>query len=901
MTTVYDPWGGFQTKTWARKRAPKLNGYCYLQYLRPKYRWAACCALRFERNPTAAQVWGLRKWFHNYVDHYEITQTTPQLVHLRRHDTANTGYFDRTFSLKIGRVGSEASYPEPRPSNIKLRHIRSNDPTFPEGEVVIGTTTRHDQLTNEEEQILSQILHTTTLDSWRDHEIDKGITEFLSEFYSTPYFEEKQRYQEDEPIRMYLQRHLENHEWMVPATASLTREHRQRAAISTLVAHQALLTQFGQWQECVEALRLEQQERQDAEKETFRIRRESTENAQTVVTQRQQITQHQHTIALRTTERNDAITSLNNIRARKEEMDTWMQDKLHSPFTKESIEGYLKQYISGFTDIDPEPLDFRQVQGVLSTVREEFSDIRAELDQYQIEIGRAFPTEQILDIHDVANEIQRIRARADQTPLWALISDHPQRKRPTTPKDLANQIMTHYMNKFLRIWDAIPLSARQASGSISPVSNINEAISRLSSGVNRLSADYSSLEQNMATTAQEAINHIWGLIPDNNKLNNDGTPMQPTADNIASIINDLNNALGCDHPHQLDIAIGQNVSLPDREWATMINHVRNQNMNPPGPPPQGPLPAPPGGPPAPPVVAPIVPAPVPQWKPLGLLPTFDGNSENLRMWKASARNYATLNQNAPGDQFAAMVFASLEGPAAVWATQTTGNRYSRAGGAPLNAQLTLEGILLALDQEFSDASMEQAYKNKLHTLQQKWNTPMTEHIEKFRRYVINAGKDVNEEEERFIGSCYWDVRQMLENHKLLEKARGNIMTFSEIIHWAQIYHAQKAGHRKEPTSRGGNTTPRNASTPQTSNTPTQAKWKPDCNHPNWQNCPQILKGYLGRAGTPERDWKEQQLRAQGICVKCRGELQPNEPGYVANKPPVPTAWPQGMQQPVRGQ
>lgn len=875
MNAAYDPWGGFQTKTWARKRAPKLNGYCYLQYLRPKFRWAACCALRFERNPTAAQVWGLRKWFHNFVDHYEITQTTPQLVHLLRHDTANIGYFDRTFSLKIGRIGSEASYPEPRPTNIKLRHIRNNDPTFPEGEVVIGTITRHDQLTNEEEQILSQILHTTTLDTWRDHEIDKGVSEFLSEFYSTPYFEEKQRYHENEPIRMYLQRHLENHEWMVPATASLTRRHRQRAAISTLVAHQALLTQFGQWQECLEALRTEQQERQDAEKETFRIRRESTENAQTVITQRKQIEQHQHTISLRTTERNDAISTKNNLSNLLENLKKDMAATINQ----------RDRYAQKSHDLEVAHDGFKNFfAGMDNMLRKHFPHVRDDSNEFY------------WAIQDLDHAISILEGKGNQTPLWALISDHPQRERPTTPKDLANQIMTHYMNKFLRIWDAIPLSARQATGSMSPVSNINEAISRLSSGVNRLSADYSSLQQNMATTAQDAVNHIWGLIPDNNKLNNDGTPMQPTADNIASIINDLNNALGCDHPHQLDIAIGQNVPLPDREWGTMITHVRNQNMNPPGPPPQGPLPAPPVAPPAP-AVAPVA----PQWKPLGILPMFDGNSENLRMWKASARNYATLNQNAPGEQFAAMVFASLEGPAAVWATQTTGRRYSHIGGAPLNAQLTLEGILQALDQEFSDASMEQSYKNKLHTLQQKWNTSMTDHIEKFRRYVINAGKDVNEEKERFVGSCYWDVRQMLENHILLEKAKGNDMAFNEIIYWAQIYHSQKAGHRKEPAPRSGSTAPRNASTPQQANTPAQGKWKPDCNHPNWQNCPQILKGYLGRAGTPERDWKEQQLRAQGICVKCRGELQPGEPGYVANKPPVPTAWPQGMQQPVRGQ
>jgi hypothetical protein len=925
----------FNSRTWCRKRAPKLNGYCYLKLFKSKYRYQAVNALQLE--PDAAKVWKYRSWFHNHLDKFEFVQTARKLYHIVQHAGYNVGYFDKTFSLKMGRIAGEPRVSwghlyEP-PARWTRNHVLLLQPSTPEP-------------TQDELELCLQSLTTGQPNNIPNHQgfNEETFNKYMLDFFKSSFFTSVTR------ASFNLPQIVENlhqlNDWYVPVDATLTQQQRQGAARRLALSlhmlfetQKTFINQYKLTQSVKQDLEGALEARDNAENERKRIKRESDQTLATLAEEKARAeTQRDDALASdrATTQRlesaqrelqNSALRAAEDLREQIKRTNTLRAEDLKNLLRVQMIpdEDYatiLSKWgtglLAGLIDIEKDILTINEFETIIRDSKEQLNDLQTEQSIWEDIISRNFPELTSIDMIEIEVLIQRLKRRSDQNPFWELLRVPPSRRRPMdTSQLMANEINTRFMEILGEIWAAVPPDFQEPRTG-SPATHIKEGIARLQNKINLLTSSYNRLttscndpthqNSNMATQ-EHTLQTLWNRIPAIWRTNDAGEEIPFSQENLETALDGLPTAAPgaapCNHVQEMDGAIRDHAGPENRmNWLVMLNHV-NRHCNPQ----DFERPNPNGEPPsraASPALSHMSIAtsqqqdPVPQqraWKKFeGTLPEFDGNSEEWPMWKARLRNFWVLNKGCPGDEFAAYVFTKLSGSAAVWATQTDPVRFSMVGNAPLTAHVTMERIIDDMEREFADATLEKRARARLHTIQQKAETPMTQHVATFRDLVVKAGRSTNSDYiiERFIGSCYWDVRNDLEDLTITKKRLGEPFPFAEVVEWAQVKDSQYSRHRAK---KNDNERPRKDA-PAESNYGTS--WAPpaECaNHTDRNGCPQHLKGSLGDRESTGGAYKRAAILELGRCLTCRGVKQPGEQGYVANPPTPAAAWPENTPMP----
>lgn len=917
MTFDFDPWRNHRSKTWARKKAFKLNGYCYLQYIKPSRRWDALCSLRFEQNPTASRVWGLRKWFHNFLDHYEITRTTKHLVHLKRHDQPNHGYFDHVFSLNLGHIGSTS----PDPNSLMWHHTWEPPRNWSRTHVIIlvpkTSEDKQERPSHQQMEYVAQsFLRPIEGLPPRPHPTDETFYEYMSSIFTSPFVEN--RLQQGGDLKEYIDKLLEENQWWVPTTATLTRAQRQGVIRRLGMALQSTYELGSMLPKALRNYEEKVQEISTLENENKRIRRESTDATSQLVAERAAHEAAKETITLRTEELNLVKQHLaDEIRSRDyalEREDAWM-----NAVTKAIGELPTHAY----------PASILEATNRLLEMSEQKTYLKAHVDFLDSEFARLLPDlrdpshEFNWDWSKVSQHILELRQRADPSPYWDLLMTPPAQRTPHTPQEIANHIRTRVLEMLGTIWAELP--ADVISTPASPVTNIKESISRLKNKINRLSTSFTQLSNqqqqspNMSQTGEppvppndrtQAFHEVWFSLPAWMRQNEAGEEVGYTHDRLLTAINAIPDR--CQHPAQLHAATtGHHDRMPENPtWDQMITHVRSHCS-----PPEEPddhmsvvsahtaashhshAPS----------VA-VAAAPVWGGKFHGQLSEFNGDVEQFHEWSEELKNYATLNYDAPGRRFAALVITRLQGSARNWANEARTDRFSMVGGAPATAEETANAFVNAMWEEFADEGQQDRAATALRFLKQDTSKSMSEHINKFRDLTIKARIATNNPVvvEMFIGTLHFDVRQRVHEKRRdarrltapyqITDAYSDAQYYETLVKPEREYKARQK-HNEGKKGQGLAVADTKASPAEASGG--RSNWRPDCNHEDIEGCPRALQGYLGERGTDIGEWKRNWLAQIGRCLKCRGKLAPGEQGYVATPPTVP-ALPQGLEQPRRG-
>lgn len=918
MTFDFDPWRNYRSKTWARKKAFKLNGYCYLQYVKPAYRWEALCSLHFEQNPSASKVWGLRKWFHDFMDHYEITRTSKNLVHLKRHNQPNHGYFTRTFCFSLGRIGSDQ--PELQWEHIwepsdnwgakHLVYLRTKKGDAPPEHHAVANRSFWQTLPNE-----PAFPHINESATKRGN--DETFHQWIRDYLTSPFT--NQPWPEGLPLKEHIRNLAFQEDWLVPAQASLTRPQRQGAFRRVLISTHMFYTSLDKIITALQTIKEAEEKISELENSNKRIRRESTDATSQLVAERAAHEAAKETLLLRTEELNLVQQHLSDeIRSRDyalEREDAWM-----NAVSKAIGELPTHAY----------PASIIEATNRLVEMSEQKTYLKAHVDFLDTEFARLLPDlrdpshEFNWDWSKVSQHIVELRQRADPTPYWDLIMVPPAERTPHTPEEIANRIRTRVLEMLGTIWAELP--ADVIAPPASPVTNIKESISRLKNKIKRLSTSFTQLSNqqqqppNMSQTGEppippndrtQAFHEVWFSLPEWMRQNEAGEEVGYTHDRLLTAINAIPDR--CQHPAQLHAATtGHHDRMPENPtWDQMITHVRSHCS-----PPEEPddhmsvvsahtaashhshAPS----------TVPAAAAPTWGGKFHGQLSEFDGDVEKFHEWSQELKNYATLNFDAPGRRFAALVITRLQGSARNWANEARTDRFSMVGGAPATAEETANAFVNAMWEEFADEGQQDRAAIALRFLKQDTSKTMSDHINKFRDLTIKARIATNNPVvvEMFIGTLHFDVRQRVHEKRRDARRLTAPYQITDAYSDAQYYETLVKPEREYKARQKHNEGPKKQAPAVSNNkaSPAEASggrsnWRPDCNHEDIEGCPRALQGYLGERGTDIGEWKRNWLAQIGRCLKCRGKLAPGEQGYVAMPPAVP-ALPQGLEQPRRG-
>ncbi len=904
------------SNSWARKRAFKLNGYCYLQYIKPSKRREALRSLHYKLNPTAQEVWGLRELFHGYVDHYEITNTAPGLVHLKRHNLPNPGYFQRTFSFSVGKIGAT------RP-DMKIH-------PYPDQHVVLVDVNQRTPTEHEAVSIASVFLQKQTArQDWaKEHPEDQTLGQYVRDYFRSPNVNEDLK--DNEAFRDYLTRTYARSMTSPANKTTFRRTLLLACALEQTCAHQKNLAS-----EKEAAL----QKRDDAEKERKRIKRESDQNLANALKQTEQIREELEsrnkiidevrTELHKTNERRkqdqERLSMVDQNLAKAEEnlhaiADKWMLQLEMSEFTGWNFNMNLMKRLAKIRSlltggIDTLSFNLDQLEADAQEFRESHDDAHSQNMNWALMLERTMNG--LKDMPDVETEIRRLQKRANQTPYWDLLNTPPAERRFTaTSEELANEIRTRILSDLGSIWAELPRDV--IAPPASPLTNIKESISRLKSKINRLSTSFTNNQQNQpppetmadAATAARTLaqQEIYNTIDERFRRNAAGEEIPFSEENLLTAIREFNARVMCNHVPEMAAAIGNHMR-PDHQgqWPLMLTHVHHHCQ------PRDFDPAPPEGSRAPsPAPSHVsmsdvdhgehhIPLPgirAGTWRNFrGDLATFDGDNSKYAEWKNQLRVWVGTNPDAPPQLVVAHILTRLVGAASYWAVRNRGNRFSMLGALEVPPALAVEQLLTEMDKAYTAIGAEVAAQNHIRTIKQGDQESMTEYLVKFQKMLEESGYDETDKFilDRFPNSLRGPVRDQLN----LEISRRRLnddppFRFNQMTRWAQHWDTLIPRQRRQNNEER----PRRDA-PAESSYSTSFQLPHEClQHTDRNGCPTFLRGSLGDRESAGGVWKRAAIMEQGRCLTCRGLKQPGEQGYVATPPAPPAEWPADVPQPA---
>lgn len=900
-----------------KKHLAQINGFCYLKLFKHQYR--PVVALSLLENPTQPRVWKWRKYMHEHVDKFVFT-TNNHLTHVWQTKQYVPRRFEATFGSHLGRIGSSQPDQKLHP--------------YPDQHVVLVDVQQRTPTEQEARNISAVFLHKQTArQDWaKEHPEDQTLGQYVRDYFKAPRVNEPLK--DNEAFRDYLTRTYTQNMTTQQEKETFRRTLLLCCALEQTCAHQRRLAaeKESALDKQNEAENHAKRQKRDSEAElgkTMKLLEETRAEAEQRFELLEDLRKNLHASEKQLDrireQHNDRVQHLDERLGTAETnlqtiWDRWSQQLVIEGTSGVDFNIAMQRYLARLRSImtgGNDTLSFRldQLEQETQEFQEQLDDARSEAYQWRLMIDRAIAKD--MDIIDTEARILQLTKRGDQAPYWDLLNTPPQDRRPTTSEDLASRIKTHVMTTLGGIWAEIPAQFRP-EGTALPEEHIKGGISLLKNKIHLLSSSHNRLStthqasstqnqppSNMAEqTRTNALREIYNQFDQRFRTNPAGEEMPFSEENLTTILGQVNANLLCTHVRDMDGAI-QNHAGPENRmnWVVMLNHV-HRHCNPQDfeqPPSRAASPAPSHM-----SIATSQqrdpepeydPRPIRAWKKFeGNLPEFNGDSEAWPMWKARLRNFYVLNKGCPGDEFAAYVFAKLDGSAAIWATQTDPVRFSMIGTAALNAHLTMERIISDMEKEFADATLEKRNRARLHTIQQKADTPMTQHVATFRDLVVKSGRDTNSDyiHERFIGSCHWDVRNDLEDMAITKKRNGERFPFNEIVEWAQLKDSQYTRHR---AANKKDERPRKDA-PAESTMGTAWQLPATCaNHTDRNGCPAHLRGSLGDRESAGGAYKRAAIAELGRCLTCRGIKPPGEEGYVANPPEPAQAWPDNTPQP----
>lgn len=908
-----NPYQAVFSRTWARKRAFKQNGYCFLQYIKPAKRWEALRSLCFKTNPTAAQVWALRKWFHDYVDYYEITKTSPGLVHLRRHDQANNGYFTRTFSLSLGRIGSQQT-------ELVWDHIWEPSGTWGASHLVHLRPKKQDASPSDHALALTSFWQTLPNQPSPPHPnrwgngriIDETFHKYLRDYLISPFT--NQTWPEGLPLRQYVEKLATKEAWLVPAEATLTRSQRQGAFRRVMISTNLFYKSCDRIITALETIKEAEEKISDLENAAKRQRRETDDKTAELLKLKEFRKQDQERLQMVDQNLAKAEESLHAI------ADKWMLQLEMTEFTGWSFNMNLMKRLAKIRSIltggiDTLSFNLDQLELDAQEFRESHDDAHSQNMNWALMLERTM--DGLKDMPDVEAEIRRLQKRANQSPYWDLLNTPPRERRFTaSSEELANEIRTRVLEMLGTIWAELPRDV--IAPPASPVTNIKESISRLKNKINRLSTSFTQLSNNQQNTQppnmatyEQAQRQVWNRLPAFWRTTETGEEIPFSEENLNTALAGLPTgrpvAPDCGHFALVSDAIGDHMDPLPKQWDTMLTHIATHcNPDRHGPPPERrPSPAPSHmsisdhgshddghfPPPAPAVRAGT-------WRNFrGDLATFDGDNSKYAEWKNQLRVWVGTNPDAPPQLVVAHVLTRLVGAASYWAVRNRGNRFSMLGALEVPPALAVEQLLTEMDKAYTAIGAEVAAQNHIRTIKQGEQESMTEYLVKFQKMLEESGYDETDKFilDRFPNSLRGPVRDQLN----LEISRRRLnddppFRFNQMTRWAQHWDTLIPRQRRQNADeRPRKDAPAESQYSSSFQLPTAC-----LNHTDRNGCPQHLKGTLGDRESAGGVYKRAAILEIGRCLTCRGLKQPGEDGYVA-QPPAPAAeWPADIPQPA---